>query len=144
MFTESSITAKVRVGTAAAAIAAAAALAPASVAHASPAIPAPQFGIGATLGAAIDTCKDVGVSDCLDVSWPRATYSPFLFVIDSDNDATPPLVWFGGPSNPDFQPVLGIVFPNVFNLDFQACALGAGVHLSPYTGTGFIGLGSGC
>ncbi|ULE33947.1 hypothetical protein [Mycobacterium sp. IDR2000157661] len=52
------------------------------------------------------------------------------------------LFWFG-PANPNFVPLFGIVFPNFFGLNFEACILGGAIHLSPYGG-GFIGLGAGC
>ena len=43
------------------------------------------------------------------------------------------LFWFGR-ANPNFQPIFGIAFPS-FGLNFEACFLGAAIHLSPY-GTG--------
>jgi hypothetical protein len=135
MTTGSAIATKVRIATAASAIVAAATLVPAAVAYASPAAPLPQAGLGSTLDGdtvapcnpAVDACASAEVS---------ASGGAGTAIIQS------PLFWFG-PANPDFQPLIGITFPNFFGLDFEACILGAAIHLSPYGG-GFIGLGAGC
>ena len=135
MTTVSAFATKVRIVTAASAIVAAATLVPAAVAYASPAAPLPQDGLGSTLaGGTVAPC-DPAVDDC----------TPQVAATIGDSNGTPivqnPLFWFG-PANPDFQPLIGIVFPSL-GLNFEACFLGGAVHLSPY-GTGFIGLGLGC
>jgi hypothetical protein len=132
MTTVSAVTTKVRMATAASAIVAAATLMPA-VANASPAAPLPAAGIGNTLNTAT-------VAPCA----PSDVLCNLVAPGNSSAAAIPqtPFVWFG-PANPNFQPLFGIVFPNFFGLNFEACIFGAAVHLSPY-GTGFIGLGLGC
>ncbi len=142
MTTVSAVATKVRIATAASAIVAAATLVPAAVAYASPAAPLPQAGLGSTLaGGTVAPCDPA-------VDVLRHLHLPRLGAIIGDSNGTPiiatPAVWFGSPANPDFQPFIGIVFPNFFGLDFEACFLGAAVHLTPYTRTGFIGLGLGC
>ena len=142
MTTVSAFATKVRIVTAASAIVAAATLVPAAVAYASPAAPLPQAGLGSTLaGGTVAPC-DAAVDDCI----PGVGSIPGLGDIIGDSNGTPiiatPAVWFGSPANPDFQPLIGIVFPSL-GLNFEACFLGGAVHLSPY-GTGFIGLGLGC
>ena len=132
----STVAAKVRIATAASAIAAAATLAPAAVAYASPAAPLPTAALGSTLGGDTVTACDPVVSVC----------APQVGALIGDSDG--PLIaeswiWFGSPANPNFEPLVGIIFPNFFGLDFEACFLGGAVHLSPYTG-GFIGIGRGC
>jgi hypothetical protein len=134
MSTVSVVATKVRIATAASAIAAAATLAPAAVAYASPAAPLPEV-VGSTLGVTVDPCN------------PALTSCPAgAAVIGGSSSAgifQNPLFWFG-KANPDFQPFFGITFPNIFGLDFEACFLGAAIHLDAYTGNGFIGLGKGC
>lgn len=111
---------KVRIAAAASAIAAASFVAPVTAANATPAVPTPN--------AILDL-------DCT---------NPFVCVIDEFNDSPTQntFFWFG-KANPDFQPIVGFVFPNIFGLDFEACFLGGAIHLSPYSG-GFIGIGRGC
>jgi hypothetical protein len=123
---------KVQFGTAACAIAAAATLLPTAAANASPAAPLPDATGGNFGTAAVVPCAP---SDLL-CNLVAPGNSGAASITQS------PLVWFG-PANPNFQPLIGIVFPNIFGLDFEACLLGAAVHMSPYTG-GFIGLGLGC
>jgi hypothetical protein len=125
----------VRIAAAASAIVAATTLTPAAVAYASPLAPVPLAGTATQLGAATvdaDPCAAPGATDpsCLVVSNAAVAATTGGFF------------WFG-PANPNFQPLFGIVFPNFFGLNFEACLFGAAVHLSPY-GTGFIGLGLGC
>ncbi|MEO3760955.1 hypothetical protein ABGB19_22050 [Mycobacterium sp. B14F4] len=131
MTTASAVGTKIRIATAASAIAAAATIAPAAVAHASPAAPLAEAGFGSALGVVDVTPCDPNVQVCAaGVGDSSATVfqSPFF--------------WFG-PANPNFQPLIGIVFPNIFGLNFELCLLGGAIHLSPYSG-GFIGLGAGC
>ena len=111
---------------AASALAAAAALAPA-VANATPAAPLPAQGLGGSLGEALAIDCLVNPADCLPIGQTPTQNAAF---------------WFG-PANPNFQPLVGIVFPNIFGFKFEFCVLGGAVHLSPY-GSGFIGLGAGC
>ena len=142
MTTVSAVATKVRIVTAASAIAAAATLVPAAVAYASPAAPLPE--VGNLLGVVnVGPCNPV-VDECATSKVGSATPGDGpLIANDGPLIANPPFVWFGSPANPKFVPLVGIVFPNFFGLDFEACLLGAAVHLSPYTG-GFIGLGAGC
>ena len=132
MTTVSAVATKVRIATAASAIVAAATLVPAAVAYASPAAPLPE--VGNLLGVVnVDPCNPA-----VDVCIPQVGAT----IGDGPLIANPPLFWFGSPANPDFKPLVGIVFPNFFGLDFEACFLGAAVHLSPYTTPGgFIGIG---
>lgn len=136
MTTFSAVATKVRIATAASAIVAAATLVPAAVAYASPAAPLPE--VGNFLGVVnVDPCNPA-----VDICIPQVGAT-----IGGDGPliANPPLVWYGSPGNPNFQPLVGIVFPNFFGVDFESCLLGAAVHLSPYTTPGgFIGLGAGC
>lgn len=67
---------------------------------------------------------------------------PSACVTLADTPTQNSLFWFG-PANPNFQPLFGFTFPNLFGLDFEACFLGGAVHLSPY-GNGFVGVGRGC
>ena len=115
-----SMSSKVRIAAAASAVAAAGFVAPATVASATPAVPAPTA---------------IADLDCT---------NPFVCVVDEFNDSPTQntFFWFG-KSNPNFEPLFGFVFPNIFGLDFEACFIGGAVHLSPYTG-GFIGVGRGC
>lgn len=119
-----SVISKVQIATAASAIAAAGFIAPVTVAHATPALPLPS--------------ANIANIDSLDCALDPAACA----VAAADSPTQNSLFWFG-PANPDFQPLFGFVFPNVFGLNFEACLLGAAVHLSPY-GTGFIGIGRGC
>ena len=136
MTTVSAVATKVRIATAASAIVAAATLVPAAVAYASPAAPLPEV-LGSTLAAGnVEPCNPA-VDECATSKVGSATPG------DGPLIANPQLVWFGSPANPDFEPLVGIVFPNLFGLDFEACLLGAAVHMTPYTGH-FIGLGRGC
>jgi hypothetical protein len=134
MTTVSAVTTSVRIATAATAIAAAATLMPAAVAYASPAAPLPE---AATIGS---TLAGDPVAPCAPNDFVCAALVPGNS--SAASIAQSPFFWFGG-ANPNFQPLVGIVFPNFFGLNFEACFLGAAVHLSPY-GTGFIGLGLGC
>lgn len=134
MTTVSAVATRVRIATAASAIAAAATLAPAAVTYASPAAPMPQAIGGSLAGAAVAECDD-SVEVCAPVTASLIGDGGFQLPQTS-------LFWFG-PANPDFQPLIGIVFPNFFGLNFEACVLGGAVHLSPYGG-GFIGIGAGC
>jgi hypothetical protein len=122
----------VRIVAAASAITAAATLTPATVANASPPAPLPQASLGSTLDAVVEPCKPA-VDDCA---------TSVVGVSSVASITQNPAFWFG-PANPNFQPLIGIVFPNVFGLNFELCVLGGAVHLSPYSG-GFIGLGAGC
>ena len=128
----STVSMKVRVATAASAIAAAATLMPA-VASATPAAPLPQAAIGSTLGG--DTVAPCAPQDTLCAAELAAPGSSSSIIQN-------PLIWFG-PANPNYVPLFGIVFPNIFGLDFEGCILGAGTHLDPY-GSGFVGLSLGC
>ena len=67
------------------------------------------------------------VDDCI-----SPTLVPLLVTQTAPQSLRTPAFWFGSPANPDFQPLIGIAFPNFFGLDFEACFLGAAVHLSPY------------
>jgi hypothetical protein len=154
MTTVSAVATKVRIATAASAIVAAATLAPAAVAYASPAAPLPQqTGLGSTLAGLLGSTLAAGnVTACdpaVTVCIPRVgatigdspTPAPQTPIIAS------PAVWLGSPANPNFQPFIGIAFPNFFQSDFEACFLGAAVHLSSYPDKaqgGFVGLGLGC
>jgi hypothetical protein len=132
MTSVSAVATNVRIAAAASAIAAAATLAPAAVANATPAAPLPQASLGSTLDAVVSPCNPA-VDDCA------------VSLVGESSVASitqNPLFWFG-PANPNFQPLIGIVFPNIFGLNFEACILGGAIHLSPYGG-GFIGLGAGC
>jgi hypothetical protein len=140
MTTASAVATNIRIVTATCAIVAAATLGPAAVANATPAAPLPAAGIGSTLGG-------VTVTPCAphDLVCAGAQFtSPFAAPGNPSSAAIGqnPLVWLGSPANPNFQPIFGIAFPS-FGLNFEACFLGAAIHLSPY-GTGFIGLGLGC
>src|SRR3954451_17614422 len=105
---------KVRIATAASAIVAAATIAPAAVANASPAAPLPAAGIGSNLGAvAVAPCDPSDV--VCNLVAPGNSSAASL--------AQSPFFWFG-PANPNFQPLIGIVFPNLFGLNFEACFLG--------------------
>jgi hypothetical protein len=126
----STVATKIRIAAAASAIAAAAALTPAAVAHASPAAPLPEASLGSLLGGNAVTPCDPADLVCL----AAASDSSPAF-------AFPPFFWLGSPANPNFRALFGIHFPAVGN--FEACFLGAAIHVSPYTG-GFIGLGLGC
>ena len=138
MTTVSAVATKVRIATAASAIVAAATLVPAAVAYASPAAPLPQAGLGSTLaGGAVAPCNPA-VDNCTATTIGESSVASIV----SPSIVQSPAFWFG-PSNPNFQPLIGIVFPNFFGLDFEACFLGAAFHTSPYSG-GFIGLGAGC
>jgi len=113
----------------AAALALGAATVTPAVANAMPAVPLPQAALGATLGGdAVAPC-DPETELCVAEIGASAIQTP--------------LFWFG-PANPNFVPLFGITFPNFFGLNFEACVGGAGIHLSPYTGGGFVGLGLGC
>jgi len=115
------VSSRVRIAAAASAIAAAGLVAPATVANATPAmVPAPM--------AALDI-------DCT---------NPVECTLAEINDSpTRNSVFWIGKANPNFQPIVGFVFPNPFGLNFEACFLGGAVHLSPYGG-GFVGIGRGC
>jgi hypothetical protein len=140
MTTVSAVATRVRIATAASAIVAAATLVPAGVAYAGPAAPLPQAALGSTLdGDTVATC-DPAVSECTATTIGGSSVAA---VVQSPSFIQSPLFWFG-PANPNFHPLFGISFPNFFGLDFQFCVLGAGIHLSPDTGTGFIGFGAGC
>jgi hypothetical protein len=137
MSTVSVVATKVRIATAATAIAAAATLAPAAVAYASPAAPLPMAGLGSTAGVVtVAPCNP----DLLSCSFVAAGIGDSSIAGSFQNS----LIWIGSPANPNYQPIFGITFPNFFGLDFEACFLGAGIHMSSYTGTGFIGLSAGC
>ena len=139
MTTVSAGATKVRIVTAASAIVAAATLVPAAVAYASPAAPLPQ-GLGNLFGGTVAPCDPAAPFSCLLPQIPQ------VGATIGDSNGTPivatPFVWLGSPASRDFQPLIGIAFPS-FGLNFEACFVGAAVHLSPY-GTGFIGLGLGC
>ena len=80
-------------------------------------------------------CRSSTVAPCdpaVDVCIPQVGL-PLLVTQTAPNHCRTPSFWFGSPANPDFQPLVGIVFPNFFGLDFEACFLGAAVHLSPYS-----------
>lgn len=153
MTTVSAVATKVRIATAASAIVAAATLVPAAVAYAGPAAPLPQAALGSTLaGDTVAPC-DPQESDCAAQALAPSDIAAGNFfapnAVTGGNSAAAaapvtnlPYYWFGSPGNPKFVPLIGIAFPS-FGLDFEACFLGAAVHLSPY-GTGFIGLGLGC
>lgn len=126
----STVSITVRIATAASAIAAAATMMPA-VASATPAAPLPLAAIGSTLGG--DT-----VAPCDPADEVCALVAPS----DSSDFFQNPAFWIG-PANPNFQPLIGITFPNFTGLDFEGCILGGAIHLSPY-GSGFVGLGLGC
>jgi hypothetical protein len=134
----STVATKVRIATAASAIAAAATLAPAAVAYASPAAPLPTAALGSTLGGDTVAACDPVASVCAPQVAAAVGDPSTAAIIEA-----PPFFWFGSPANPNFEPLVGIIFPNVFGLDFEACAFGGAVHLSPYSG-GFIGIGRGC
>ena len=139
MTTVSAVATKVRIATAASTIVAAATLVPAAVAYASPAAPLPQAGLGSTLAGGTVTITPC--NPAVEVCSPQGAAT-----IGGSNDPpiiSGPAIWLGSPANPNFQPLIGIAFPNFFGLDFEACVFGAAVHLSAY-GTGFIGLGLGC
>jgi hypothetical protein len=134
MTSVSAVATNVRIAAAASAIVAAATLAPVGVANASPFAPLPQAGIGSTLaGDTLAPCEPEEV--CAAVA-AADIFEPTPALLQT------PAFWFG-PANPNFQPLIGIVFPNFFGLDFEFCVLGAAVHMTPYGG-GFIGLGAGC
>lgn len=135
MNTASAVARRVRIAAAASAIVAAATLVPPAVAYAGPAAPVPSAALGSTLGGATVAPCAPNVSACAaaQVTAPGGSSSAAIF--------QSPLFWFGA-ANPNFQPIFGIAFPS-FGLNFEACFLGAAVHLSPY-GTGFIGFGLGC
>jgi hypothetical protein len=120
---------KLRFAAAASAIAAATTLMPA-VASATPAAPLPLAGVGSGLDG--DTLAPCSPTDPV-----CALAAP-----GSNSVLQNPLFWFG-PANPNFQPIVGIIFPNFFGLNFEGCLLGGAVHLDPYGG-GFVGLGLGC
>jgi hypothetical protein len=134
----STLSIKVRTATAACAIAAAGTLIPTAVAHATPGAPLPEAGLGSSLGSVtVQSCQPGVPGSCALVPSvsPGGGFGP---IVIGD-----PLVWFGSPGNPDYQPLFGITFPNFFGLNFEACAFGIGVRLGPY-GTGFAGLSAGC
>ena len=138
MTTVSAVATKVRIATAASAIAAAATLAPAAVAYASPAAPLPTAALGSTLGGDnVAPCDPIASACAPQVSAVIGDPSTAAIIEAS------PWVWFGSPANPNFQPIVGIIWPNFFGADFEACFLGAAVHLSPYSGN-FAGIGRGC
>ncbi len=147
MTTVTALSTKARIAAAAAAVAAATTLTPAGVANAAPVVPVPQA-IG-TLAAddPVSTCDASyhGAEECYDVLGINFYFTvPSLFVIDSGDPLSPPMVWIGTP-NPDFEPsAFGITFPNPTGLNYQACFFGAGVTASAYTGTTFVGVGYGC
>lgn len=140
MTTVSAVASSLRIATAASAIAAAATLAPTAVANA-----ADTPSVGNSLAAAAIAPCDPQDPTCADVpgtvAGPAALATPGASA-SAPALANPPYFWFGAPANPSFVPLIGIAFPS-FGLNFEACFLGAAVHLSPY-GTGFIGLGLGC
>ena len=132
----SAVASKVRIVTAASAIAAAATLSPV-IAHATPAAPLPQA-VGSSLGSVtINPCIPGVPASCAPVSPALGTPG------DPPIIAAPPFLWLGSPGNPNYQPLLGIAFPNFFGTDFEACAFGLGLRLGPYN-TGFVGLSLGC
>jgi hypothetical protein len=133
MTTVSALATNIRIAAAASAIAAAATLAPATVAHASPPAPLPQASLGSTLDADVSPCNPA-VDEC---AVSLVAESSVASITQN------PLFWFG-PANPNFVPLIGITFPNIFGLNFEACFLGGAIHLDPYSGSGFIGLGAGC
>jgi hypothetical protein len=137
MTTGSAVATRVRIATAASVIVAAATLAPAAVAYAGPAAPLPAAALGSTLGGATVAPCDPNDFVCTAAEIAAPGNSSAAAIAQS------PFFWLGSPANPNFQPLFGIVFPNFFGLNFEACILGAAVHLAPY-GTGFIGLGLGC
>jgi len=133
----STLAIKVRTVSAACAIAAATTLTPAAVAHATPVVPLPLAGLGSSLsGVTVTPCDPAVLGSCTPTV-PAAIPGGGPIVIGD------PLVWFGSPGNPSFQPLFGITFPNIFGIDFEACIFGAALRLGPY-GTGFVGLGLGC
>jgi hypothetical protein len=142
MTTVSAVATNVRIAAAASAIVAAATLVPAAVAYASPAAPLPQAALGSTLAgpsvASVESCDPQPL--CAEGAGNSG--APGDFATAAAPVTNLPYYWFGSPGNPNFIPLIGIAFPS-FGLDFEACFLGAAVHLSPY-GTGFIGLGLGC
>jgi len=104
-----------------------------------PAAPLPEAGVGSSLGGvSVTPCDPAIPASCALAPIVPAAIPGF----GGSAIAVPPFVWLGSPGNPKFVPLIGIAFPS-FGLDFEACFLGAAVHLSPY-GTGFIGLGLGC
>jgi hypothetical protein len=123
------VSTKTRLATAAAAVAAAATFMPA-VANAAPPVPVPQAAVGNTLGGATVNCG------------PLDPLCTLIAPGGSGGSIQTPLFWFG-PSNPSFQPLIGITFPNFFGVDFEACVFGGAIRLAPYGG-GFVGLGLGC
>jgi hypothetical protein len=135
----STLATKVRTTTAACAIAAAATLTPAVIAHASPAAPLPEAGVGSSLGAVtVNSCDPAVPGSCaLAPIVPAAL--PFL---GGGGLESPPLIWIGAPGNPNYQPIFGLTFPS-FGLNFEFCIAGLGVRLGPYS-TGFVGLSAGC
>ena len=135
MNTASAVARRVRIAAAASAIVAAATLVPPAVAYAGPES-MPAAALGSTLGGTTVAPCDPDPSVCTTFQVAAVPGSS-----SSSSNFQSPLFWFG-PANPNFQPIFGIAFPS-FGLNFEACFLGAAVHLSPY-GTGFIGFGLGC
>jgi hypothetical protein len=149
MTTVSAVATTVRVAAAASAIMAAATLVPPAVAYAGPAAPLPEAALGSTLGGDSVSPCDPELGCAANALAPDTAAGSFFApnALVGGNAAAPPVTnlpyyWLGSPGNPKFVPLIGIAFPS-FGLDFEACFLGAAVHLSPY-GTGFIGLGLGC
>jgi len=154
MTTVSAVATTVRIAAATSAIMAAATLVPAAVANAGPAAPLPAAALGSTLGGDTVAPCDPEVDCAAKALTPSDTAAGNFFAPNAvtggnspvGSSAAPitnlPYYWLGSPGNPKFVPLIGIAFPS-FGLDFEACFLGAAVHLSPY-GTGFIGLGLGC
>ena len=129
----STLATKVRTATAASAIAVAATLTPTAIAHATPAAPLPEA-LGSSLGSVTVTPCDPTIPGSCALTVPGGT-GP---IVIGD-----PLVWFGSPGNPNYQPLFGITFPNFLGIDFEACVFGLGLRLGPYS-TGFVGLSAGC
>jgi hypothetical protein len=121
MTTSSAVAAKLQIAAAASVLVAAAALP--AVAEATPAVPLPAQ----TGGEGLVLDCPLNPLDCLPIGGAPVQNSAF---------------WFG-EANPDFEPLIGIVFPNFFGFNFEFCVLGAAIHFAPY-GNGFIGLGAGC
>jgi hypothetical protein len=132
----STISTSLRVAAAASVLAAATTLVPPTIANATPPAPLLEASLGSSLDTdTIDACDPVD-SDCAAVTADLLGAGP---IVVPGN-----LVWLGSPANPDFQPLFGIAFWNPFGFNFEACLLGASVVFSPYTSSGFIGLGVGC
>ena len=104
MNTLSTVARTIITGAGASAIAVAATLMPAAAANAA--------GVGSGLGGAT-------VAPCAPTDFLCALGAP-----GSGSPIQNHLIWLG-PANPSFQPLIGIQFPNIFGLNFEACLGGA-------------------